>query len=160
MKNTTQLNKMVKSILNSDKKIKENIQKFIIDFLESFCSPEGLNKNSTPLNTLLKGLKQKDVMLIAKYVKTISNAHIALNKDNNFVLKIKDAIIFNDNVSTLKWYDTIKTEKTEENENKFKSLDNAFKSIDKLFEKALNTCESEKDKELLKGKLNNLITML
>ena len=52
MINTNKLNTKIKTFLNTYKNQSSKLQEILEDFVDSFNSPDGLNKNSTPLSTL------------------------------------------------------------------------------------------------------------
>ena len=50
--NVSQLNKSITGFLTGYKNSSKTLQKILEDFIESYNLPDGLNKNSTPLDTL------------------------------------------------------------------------------------------------------------
>ena len=150
MTNLKTLNNKVIIVLKSYKNNHQKIQEILEEFLVSFDKEDGLNKNSTPLDKLLQGVKKTDNILIREWFKRVSNTVVYLKADKKYVLKYsEDNIVLNDNFGTLKWCELAKKADITFKDS-YKNIEEALKAGNKYFEKAIKTVKTDDEKKQLK----------
>ena len=176
--NTTvsSLNKRVAGLLKTDSTFKTKLQKVIDDFVLGFES--ALSQNSTPMSTLLKGLRKTDATLVKEWFKRVTNGYLALNKNGNYVVRwepIKNEagkvietpshLVIKTAFQTLSWYDLAEKSETvvhdsfETDEKAIKAFENYFKKIEKSnFNKQKLRNIKDKIDELFADKLTETVT--
>lgn len=158
MINASKLNTKIKTFLNTYKNQANKLQEILEDFVDSFNSPDGLNKNSTPLSTLLQGLRKTDASLVKLWVKEISNANVYLKANGNYVLKIDgEQLETNEKYKVLKWNELDK-EVTVVKLDYYKSMEQALKALETTLPKVYKTCKNEEDKKKVEELLKKLTT--
>lgn len=132
--NLKQYKKLAKSIVSSRINYIENMQKFIIFFIEEYN--KALSNNATSFCEVLKSLQKyadKDFIKIKKFLTTYTNIETLLLKDNKLTTKAVDkkTLVFNCEVAKLPcWYSSETTKKADKvfNEESFrKSLKQLYK---------------------------------
>jgi hypothetical protein len=152
------LNTKIKTFLNTYKNQSNKLQEILEDFVDNFNSPDGLNKNSTPLSTLLQGLRKTDASLVKMWVKEVTNANVYLKANGNYVLKIDGSeLVTNEKYKVLKWNDLDK-EVTVVKLDYYKSMEQALKALETTLPKVYKTCKTEEDKKQVEELLKKLTT--
>lgn len=162
--NTTvsSLNKRVAGLLKSDSTFKTKLQKVIDDFVLGYES--ALSQNSTPMSTLLKGLRKTDATLVKEWFKRVTNGYLALNKNGNYVVKYENKdtnnLVIKTAFESLNWYDLAEKSETvvhdsfETDDKAIKAFENYFKKIEKSnFDKQKLRNIKDKIDELFADKL-------
>lgn len=158
MVNVTTLNQTITGFLTGYKNSAKTLQKILEDFIESYNLPDGLNKNSTPLDRLLKGLRKTDSALVKLYIAEVTNAKLYLNAKGNYTLKIDgEALETNDKYGTISWNNMEKTVTVVQNDY-YKSMTEALKATEKTLAKAIKTARTAEELTELKNKINELLT--
>lgn len=149
MVNTKQLTARINGYIKGYKTSANNLQQILIDFIDSFNAEDGLNKNSTPLSNLLKGLRKTDAELVKAYIKKVTNAQVYLNGKGNYTLKIEgDELTTNENYAETKWFD-LAEKAVVIVKDYYKNIDEALKATDKTLVKAINTIKTAEEKKQL-----------
>ena len=162
--NTTvsSLNKRVAGLLKTDSTFKTKLQKVIDDFVLGYET--ALASNSTPMSTLLKGLRKTDATLVKEWFKRVTNGYLALNKNGNYVVKYENKdtnnLVIKTTFESLNWYDLAEKSETvvhdsfETDEKAIKAFENYFKKIEKSnFDKQKLRNIKDKIDELFADKL-------
>ena len=162
--NTTvsSLNKRVAGLLKSDSTFKTKLQKVIDDFVLGYET--ALSQNSTPMSTLLKGLRKTDATLVKEWFKRVTNGYLALNKNGNYVVKYENKdtnnLVIKTAFESLNWYDLAEKSETvvhdsfETDDKAIKAFENYFKKIEKSnFDKQKLRNIKDKIDELFADKL-------
>lgn len=150
---------MVAGFVKSYKNQATKLQEILDEFFASFNDENGLNKNSTPLSNLLKGIRKTDAELVKKYIKKVSNAQVYLKDNGNYTLKlVGDELILNDVYGTIKWNDLAEHAIVIVPDH-YKSMSEAIKATGKTLEKALKTVQSDEDRDDLIKTVKELLNI-
>ena len=155
--NVSQLNKSITGFLTGYKNSSKTLQKILEDFIESYNLPDGLNKNSTPLDRLLKGLRKTDAVLVKLYIAEVTNAKLYINAKGNYTLKLEgEALETNDKYGTITWNNMEKSVTVVQNDY-YKSMQEALKATEKTVTKAIKTARTDDELKELKKTINELL---
>lgn len=155
--NVTQLNKSITGFLTGYKNSAKTLQKILEDFIESYNLPDGLNKNSTPLDRLLKGLRKTDAVLVKLYIAEVTNAKLYINAKGNYTLKLDGGELeTNDKYGTISW-NNMEKEVTVVPNDYYKSMQEALKATEKTITKAIKTARTDEELKELKKTINELL---
>lgn len=158
MVNVTQLNRSISGFLAGYKKSAKTLQTILENFIDSFNDANGLNHNSTPLDTLLKGLRKTDAVLVKMYIAEVTNAKVYINAKGNHTLKIEGTeLTTNDKYGTVQW-NNMERNVVIMSMDYYKSMAEALKATEKTLAKAIKTARTDEELEQLKQKINELIT--
>lgn len=155
--NVSQLNKSITGFLTGYKNSSKTLQKILEDFIDSYNLPDGLNKNSTPLDRLLKGLRKTDAVLVKLYIAEVTNAKLYINAKGNYTLKLDgEALETNDKYGTITWNNMEKAVTVVQNDY-YKSMQEALKATEKTITKAIKTARTDDELKELKKTINELL---
>lgn len=158
MVNVKQLNKSISGFLTGYKKSAKTLQSIIENFIDSFNAEDGLNKNSTPLDTLLKGLRKTDAVLVKLYIAEVTNAKVYLNAKGNHTLKIDGTeLVTNDKYGTIQW-NNMERNVVVMSLDYYKTMAEALKATEKTLTKAIKTARTDEELAQLKTKINEMLT--
>lgn len=158
MTTAKQLNISITNFLRGYKNSAKTLQTIIENFIDSFNAEDGLNKNSTPLDTLLKGLRKTDSALVKMYISEVTNAKVYLNAKGNYTLKIDgNELVTNDKYETLQW-NNMERNVIVISVDYYKNMTEALKQTEKTLTKAIKTARTDEEIQQLKTKINELFT--
>lgn len=158
MLNTSQLNKKITGFLTGYKNSAKTLQGILEDFIESFNASDGLNKNSTPLDKLLKGIRKTDAVLVKLYMAEVTNAKVYLNAKGNYILKIEGSeLTTNEKYGTINW-NNMERNVVVMSMDYYKSMAEALKATEKTLAKAIKTARTDEELAQLKTKINEMLT--
>ena len=157
MVSVTELNKSITGFLTGYKNSTKTLQTILENFIESYNLPDGLNKNSTPLDRLLKGLRKTDSALVKLYIAEVTNAKLYINAKGNYTLKIEgESLETNDKYGTIQWNNMEKNVAVIVSDY-YKSMQEALKQTEKTLTKAIKTARTAEELTELKNKINELL---
>lgn len=158
MATVKQLNTSISNFLRGYKNSTKALQTILENFIDSFNAKDELNKNSTPLDTLLKGLRKTDSALVKMYIAEVTNAKVYLNAKGNFTLKIDGSeLVTNDKYGTLQW-NNMERNVVVMSVDYYKNMAEALKQTEKTLTKAIKTARTDEEIQQLKTKIDELFT--
>lgn len=151
------LNKQITSFLTGYKNSAKTMQTILENFINSYNLPDGLNKNSTPLDKLLKGIRKTDCELVKIYIKTVTNAKVYLNAKGNYTLKLDGAeLTTNEKFETTCWndaHDKVVVTPVEY----YNNMKQALAQTEKTLNKAFKTARTDDEVGQLKALINKIL---
>ena len=158
MMTAKKLNTSITNFLRGYKNSTKTLQTILENFIDSFNAEDGLNKNSTPLDTLLKGLRKTDSALVKMYLSEVTNAKVYLNGKGNYTLKIDGTeLVTNDKYGTIQW-NNMEKNVVVMSVDYYKNMTEALKQTEKTLTKAIKTARTDEEIQQLKTKIDELFT--
>lgn len=158
MTTVKQLNKSISNFLRGYKNSTKSLQQILENFIDSFNDSDGLNHNSTPLDTLLKGLRKTDATLVKMYIAEVTNAKVYLNAKGNYTMKIDGTeLVTNDKYGTIQW-NNMEKNVVVMSVDYYKNMQEALKYTEKTLAKAIKTARTDEEIQQLKAKVNEMFT--